>query len=67
MICDHAHQKLFPNIITHPCSLLLPVPIHHMQETPLLLSDLHVIKLHHSVLRPFNWYVVKLPTFSALI
>jgi hypothetical protein len=65
---NHAHQKLFPLIITHPCSLLLlPIPLHNMQETPLILSNLHIIKLHCSILRPLNWYIIKLPTFSALV
>jgi hypothetical protein len=64
----NTHQKLFPFIIARPYSLLpLPIPLHYMQETPLLLCDLHVVKLHHSILRPLNWYIIKLPMFSALI
>jgi hypothetical protein len=58
MTSNHAHQKLFPSIITCPyLLLLLPIPIHHMQETPLILCDQHVIKL-----QPWtnDWHVVKL-------
>jgi hypothetical protein len=31
MICNHAHQKLFP-IIAHPYLLLL-IPLYHLQDT----------------------------------
>jgi hypothetical protein len=49
---NHAHQKKFPFIVAHPCSLPLPIPLHNTQEIPLLL---------------LNWYIIKLPMFSALI
>jgi hypothetical protein len=75
-------KDFFLNVIACPCSLLLlPIPIYHMQETPLLLYDRHVIKLHfsrlepcdlyivklhHSILRPLDQYIIKLPTFSVV-
>jgi hypothetical protein len=62
MTSNHAHQKLFPSIIACPHLLLpLPIPLHYMQETPILICDWHVIKL-----QPFwtsDQYIVKLPTF----
>jgi hypothetical protein len=45
-ICNHAHKKLFPFVITHPHSLLsLPIPILCPQETHVSLPDRHVVKL----------------------
>jgi hypothetical protein len=70
MIHNHAHQKLFPNIVAHPCLLLLPIPLHHTQETPLLLCNQHVIKLHNSGLSPSNQHIIKLhfsKPFSAIV
>jgi hypothetical protein len=57
MICNHAHQKLFPFIIACPHSLLL-LPI----SPP---SNWYVVKLPTSELSPYDWYVAKLPTTNS--
>jgi hypothetical protein len=67
MIHNHACQKLFPDVIAHPYSLFLSIPIYYMQETHLLLCNWHIIKLQPSSLWTLNQYVIKLPMFSALI
>jgi hypothetical protein len=52
MIRNHAYQKLFSFIITHPSSLLpLPSP---------RIPDWYVVKLHPSGLSLYDWYIVKL-------
>jgi hypothetical protein len=53
-IRNHAYQKLFPFVVTHPCSLL-PLP-------PSRVSTRHVIKLPCS--EPSTMHVVKLQTLE---
>jgi hypothetical protein len=51
-ICNHAYQKLFPFIVTHPSSLL-PLPLTRIY-------DQYVVKLQPSEPSPIVRYNVKL-------